>query len=89
MGSAIVDSISESRTYRVAVTLRRWVADSATASLLERERVLVGALALIVLVSAGSVFRSNLGAGVKFLSFALLFACLAWLTARFLDPLEE
>lgn len=89
MASSVTESVTSSRTYRLVRTLRRWAGESVVASLLGHERVLIGALATIVLVSVGSVLRSSLGAGVKFLSFALLFVCLAWLTARFVDPPGE
>lgn len=84
-----LEPFSESRTYDVLQTLHRWTDSSTVISLLGSERVLLGSLAVFVLVSVVSVFRSNLGAGVKFLSFALFFVCLAALIDRFVDPLTE
>ncbi|QLH76973.1 hypothetical protein HZS55_06540 [Halosimplex rubrum] len=84
-----VEPFSESATYRAVRTLGRWAEGSVLFAHLDGERVLFGALAALVVVSVGSVFRSNLGSGVKFLSFALVFVCLAALTARFVDPGAE
>jgi|GEM_PF-661259 len=84
-----LEPFSESRTYDALQTLHRWTDSSTVISLLGSERVLLGSLAVFVLVSVVSVFRSNLGAGVKFLSFALFFVCLAALIDRFVDPLTE
>lgn len=86
MAGRILEAVANSRTYRVAETVRGWAADSVTAALLAKERVQLAGLGLIVVVSVASVLGSNLGAGVKFLSFALLFVGLAWVTARFVDP---
>jgi hypothetical protein len=84
-----IEPFSESATYRAVRTLRRWAEGIVLLGRLDGERVLFGALAALVLVSVGSVFRSNLGSGVKFLSFALVFVCLAALTERVLDPGPE
>lgn len=81
-----VEPFTESATYRVVRTLRRWTTSSALLSRLDAERALFGILGAVVLVSVASVFRSNLGAGVKFLSFALVFVCVAWATSRAVDP---
>lgn len=89
MAPGPVDPFFESRIYAVLRTLRRWTATSTLFSLLGSERVLLGGLAGFVLLSVVSVFDSNLGAGVKFLSFALLFVCLAALIDRFVDPPTE
>lgn len=85
MGWSDVEPFSESRTYRAVCTLGRWAEGSAILSALDGERVLFGALGVLVLASVVSVFRSNLGAGVQFLSFALAFVCIAALTQRFVD----
>ncbi|WP_135366152.1 hypothetical protein [Halosimplex halophilum] len=89
MGRRDIEPFSESATYRVARTLRRWAEGSVLLSRLDGERALSAALAAVVLVSVASVFRSNLGAGVKFLSFALVFVSVAALTERFLYPEAE
>lgn len=85
----ILEAIPESRTYRIVRTARRWAAGSVVLSLLGRERVLAGLVGGFVLLSAVSVFRSNLGSGVKFLSFLLLFAAIALLVERIVDPPME
>lgn len=82
----ILESIPESKTYRIVRTARRWAADSTVISLLGRERVLAGLAGVFVLVSVVSVFRSNLGSGVKFLSFLLLFVAVSLLAERAIDP---
>ncbi|QLH81403.1 hypothetical protein [Halosimplex pelagicum] len=89
MGRPDIEPFSESATYRVVRTLRRWAEGSVLLSRLDGERVLSGALAALVLLSVVSVFRSNLGSGVKFLSFALVFVAVAALTERFLYPDAE
>ncbi len=85
----VLESIRESKTYRIARTARRWAAGSVALSLLGRERVLAGLVGVFVLLSVASVFRSNLGSGVKFLSFLLLFVAIALLTERVADPPTE
>lgn len=85
----ILESIRESKTYRIARTARRWAAGSLVLSLLGRERVLAGLIGVFVLGSVVSVFGSNLGSGVKFLSFLLLFAAIALLAERVVDPPTE
>jgi hypothetical protein len=81
-----VEPFSESVTNRVLRTLRRWAAGSVLLSRVGRERALLATLLVVVLVSVASVFGSNLGSGVKFLSFALVFVCLAALVERVVDP---
>lgn len=89
MGRDLLRSFSESKAYAVIRTLYRWMANSTVLSVLDNERVLFGVLAVFVLASVVSVFRSNLGAGIEFLSFALLFVCLAVLIDRFIEPPTE
>ncbi|WP_436932513.1 hypothetical protein [Halosimplex halobium] len=84
-----IEPFSESATYRVLRTLRRWAEGSVLLSRLGGERALFAALAAVVLLSVVSVFGSNLGAGVKFLSFALVFVSVAALTERYLYPEAE
>jgi len=80
------DALRESRAYRALRTLRRWADDSVVCSAVVDERVLKGLVAVFVVGSVLSVLASNLGAGVKFLSFLLVFAVLGGATARRLDP---
>ncbi len=89
MGQGRIEPFSESKTYAVVRTLYGWTASSRVLSLLDDERVLFGCLAGFVLASVVAVFRSNLGAGVKFLSFALLFVALAVPIHRLVDPPTE
>lgn len=85
----LLETIRQSKTYRIARTARRWAAGSIVLSLLGRERVLAGLVGAVVLLSVASVFRSNLGSGVKFLSFLLLFVAIALLTERVVEPPTE
>ncbi len=78
-------SSSESKANAAIRTLYRRAASSRALSVLGDERVLIGALAVSVLASAVSVFRSNPAAGIEFLSFVLVFVPLAVLIDRFLE----
>lgn len=89
MARDLLRSFSESRAYAAIRMLYRRAANGRLLSLLGTERVLLGILAAFVLASVVSVFRSNLGAGIQFLSFALLFVCLAVLIERFVEPPTE
>jgi len=80
------DALRESRAYCALRTLRRWADDSVVCSAVVDERVLKGLVAVFVVGSVLSVLASNLGAGVKFLSFLLVFAVLGGATARRLGP---
>lgn len=82
----LLELIWKSKTYRLARTARRWAAGSVVLSLLGQERALAGLVSVFVLGSVASIFRSNLGSGVKFLSFLLLFVGIALLTERVVDP---
>lgn len=75
-------SFSESRTYAAVRTFYRRAASSRLLSVLGDERVLFSVLAAFVLASVVSVFRSNLWAGIEFLSFVLVFIPLAVLIDR-------
>jgi len=81
--------LSESRIYGVARTLRQWTVTSVLLARLGPTRLLTALVGGFVLASVGFVYRSNLGAGVKFLSFALLFVAVAALVQRFVGPPSE
>lgn len=81
--------LSESRIYGVVRTLRRWTDSSVVLSWLGPTGLLSALVGAFVLASVAFVYQSNLGAGVKFLSFALLFAGVAALVQRLVDPPAE
>lgn len=81
--------VRESWIYRVTARLRRWARGSTTVALMTDERFQQGAIALVLLASLVSVFRSDADAAVKFLSFALLFVLTVVVTWSLTDPLAE
>lgn len=85
----LAETFRQSVIGRALLTLRRWAGTSTVVAVLASERVLATALAGFVVLSVVSVFASNLGAGVKFLSFLLTFVVVAALTYRVLDPPAE
>lgn len=85
-GMGVLEFVSESKTYRMLRTVRRWAANSVVLSVLGRERVQAGLVSAFALASVASVFATDLGAGVQFLSFLLLFVGLSLLAARVVDP---
>ena len=78
-----------SRLASVVETLARWTESSVLCAVLTPTRLLTGVLGSAVLVSVVAVYRSQLGAGVKFLSFALLFVAIAALVGRVVEPPAE
>lgn len=88
-GVRLATIVRESATYRGLRTLRRWAAGSVTWAVLSDERVLKGLAAAFVTLGVVSVLASNLGAGVKLLSFLLVFAVVGAVTLRRLDPPAE
>lgn len=80
---------SESRIRAVVGTLRRWTESSVLLARLGPTGLLSALLAGFTLASVAFVFQSNLGAGVKFLSFALLFVAVAALVQRVVEPPAE
>jgi len=77
--------LSDSRVYGVVRTLRRWTATSVVVSRLGVSGLLTAAVGAFGLASVVFVYRSNLGAGIKFLSFALLFLGVAAVVQRLVD----
>lgn len=85
----LAETFRQSAIGRLASTLRRWARTSTVVALLASERLLAVVLGGFVLLSVVSVFASNLGSGVKFLSFLVLFVAVAAVTHRFVDPPSE
>jgi hypothetical protein len=81
----IVRALRDSRLYRGLCTLQRWAEHSVVVATLGDERVLKALVAVFVVGSVLSVLASNLGAGLKFLSFLLVFAVLGSATKRRLE----
>ena len=84
-----VTIVRDSWPYRLFATLRRWAKGSFIISLMAKERSQLGFIAIVLLVSLGSVFRSDATAAVKFLSFALLFVLTVVVTWSLTNPLAE
>jgi len=80
---------SESRIQSVVGTLQRWTESSVLLARLGPTGLLSTLLAGFTLASVVFVYQSNLGAGVKFLSFALLFVAVATLVQRVVEPPTE
>ena len=81
--------VRNSTLYSVLATLFRWFRASKTETILSNPLVLQGLLGVTVVLSIGSVLTSDLGAATKFLSFALLFVVLTFITWGFAEPLSE
>lgn len=84
-----MDVVRRSRTYAAVRTLRRWADGSTVVGLAGRPRVLRALAGALVLASVASVLGSNLGAGLKFLSFLLCFVIVAAIARPFVEPSTE
>ena len=89
MDSWISNILSDSRVYGVVRTLRRWTETSVLLSRLGVSGLLTAFVGAVGLASVVFVYRSNLGAGIKFLSFALLFVGVAALVERLVEEPAE
>ncbi len=85
----VLEIVQNSRLYGMVAQIRRWFQHSAIVGLVTNTRVQEGIIALILLVSLVSVFRSNTNAAIKFLSFALLFVVTVVVTWSLTDPITE
>ncbi len=88
-GVRLLTAARESWTYAALRALARWTEHSRVYGYLADDRVLLVLLGVFVLASAASVLASGLGAGVKLLSFLLLFAVVGTATQRRLGPPPE
>ncbi|UPW01290.1 hypothetical protein M0R88_04090 [Halorussus gelatinilyticus] len=85
----VVRTVRESNIYAVVSTLRRWARGSTVLSMLTREEVLQGLLAIVLIVSTTRVALTNLNAAVKFLSFVVLFLLVVVIALPFTEPSSE
>lgn len=82
----IIDILVGSRIHRALRRAQRWTKDRLSLTRARRERVLKAAVGVLVGVSVVSVLGSNLGSGIKFLSFLVLFTVIAAIVVTVVDP---
>lgn len=85
----LVMVVRESMLYRSLARLRKWSRHSRAVAIMTSERFQEAVIAVVLLASSVSIFRSDANAAVKFLSFALLFVLTVVVTWSLTDPFSE
>lgn len=85
----VVRVVRDSQIYRAVARVREWSRHSTAVAIVTSERFQQAVIAVVLLASSVSIFRSDANAAVKFLSFALLFVVTVVVTWSLTDPLAE
>lgn len=81
-----LEIIKKSVLYRASAQIVAWANKSYIISLLNDQRVLVGILGGMLILSLLRILSSGLHVAIQFFSFALLFVVLAAVTWQYTEP---